>query len=143
MNQEQVARTCAEIEDALEKCRRGELTKEEYETLKAELKKQLPIITFHATFKNGRRKNEDAVPSGMSIYDLDHIPNPRAKWAEIEARDEAQQMRHRQGVMSGTLGNMLATWKKRKYIEPYGEEMTGDQQGRQQYRKTETYLKKR
>ena len=24
----------------------------------------------------------------MSIYDLDHIPNPRAKWAEIEARKE-------------------------------------------------------
>ena len=88
LDSEQVARTCAEIEDALEKCRRGELTKEEYETLKAELKKQLPIITFHATFKNGRRKNEDAVPSGMSIYDLDHIPNPRAKWAEIEARRE-------------------------------------------------------
>ena len=62
---------------------------------------------------------------------------------DIFTRDEAQQMRHRQGVMSGTLGNMLATWKKRKYIEPYGEEMTGDQQGRQQYRKTETYLKKR
>ena len=88
LDSEQVARTCAEIEDALEKCRCGELTKEEYETLKAELKKQLPIITFHATFKNGRRKNEDAVPSGMSIYDLDHIPNPRAKWAEIEARKE-------------------------------------------------------
>jgi len=88
LDSEQVARTCAEIEDALEKCRCGEITKEEYETLKAELKKQLPIITFHATFKNGRRKNEDAVPSGMSIYDLDHIPNPRAKWAEIEARKE-------------------------------------------------------
>ena len=88
LDSEQVARTCAEIEDALEKCRRGELTKEEYETKKAELKKQLPIITFHATFKNGRRKNEDAVPSGMSIYDLDHIPNPLAKWAEIEARKE-------------------------------------------------------
>ena len=88
LDSEQVARTCAEIEDALEKCRCGELTKEEYETLKAELKKQLPIITFHATFKNGRRKNEDAEPSGLSIYDLDHIPNPRAKWAEIEARKE-------------------------------------------------------
>ena len=86
LDSELVAQTCAEIEDALEKCRRGELTKEEYETLKAELKKQLPIITFHATFKNGRRKNEDAEPSGLSIYDLDHIPNPRAKWAEIEAR---------------------------------------------------------
>ena len=83
-----VARICAEIEDALEKCRRGEITKEEYETLKAALKKKLPIITFHATFKNGRRKNDDAIPSGLSIYDLDHIENPRAKWAEIEARKE-------------------------------------------------------
>ena len=83
-----VARVCAEIEDALEAHRRGELTKEEYETKKAELKKQLPVATFHATFKNGKRKNDDAIPSGMSIYDLDHIPNPRAKWAEIEARKE-------------------------------------------------------
>ena len=81
-----VAKVCAEIEDALEKCCRGEITKEEYEALKARLKKQLPIITFHATFKNGKRKNEDAVPSGFSIYDLDHIENPRAKWASIEPR---------------------------------------------------------
>ena len=84
----QVARVCAEIEDALEACKRGELTQGEYETLKATLKKKLPIFTFHALFKNGRRKNDDAIPSGLSIYDLDHIPNPRAKWAEIEARRE-------------------------------------------------------
>ena len=84
----QVARTCAEIEDALEKFRRGELSQDEYETIKASLKKKLPIITFHATFKNGRRKNNEAIPSGLSIYDLDHIPNPREKWAEIEARKE-------------------------------------------------------
>ena len=84
----QVAKTCAEIEDALEKFRRGEITMEEYETLKAQLKKRLPIITFHATFKNGRRKNDDAIPSGLSIYDLDHIPNPREKWEEIQARKE-------------------------------------------------------
>ena len=83
-----VARTCAEIEDTLEKFRRGEIAKEEYETLKATLKKRLPIITFHATFKNGRRKNDDAIPSGLSIYDLDHIPNPRSKWEEIESRKE-------------------------------------------------------
>ena len=84
----QVARTCAEIEDALEKCRRGEITKEEYETMKANLKKRLPILTFHATFKNGRRKNDDAVPSGLSIYDLDHIENPRAKWDSMKERAE-------------------------------------------------------
>ena len=83
-----VARTCAEIEDTLEKFRRGEIAKEEYETLKATLKKRLPIITFHAIFKNGRRKNDDAIPSGLSIYDLDHIPNPREKWEEIESRKE-------------------------------------------------------
>ena len=53
----QVAQTCAEIEDALEAFRRGELTKEEFEKQKAELKKKLPVATFHATFKNGRRKN--------------------------------------------------------------------------------------
>ena len=84
----QVAHTCAEIEDALEKCRRGELNKEDFETLKGELKKRLPIATFHATFKNGRRKNDEAIPSGLSIYDIDHIPNPRAKWEEIEPRKE-------------------------------------------------------
>ena len=83
-----VAKTCAELEDALERCRRGELTKEEYETIKGELKKLLPVATFHATFKHGRRKNDEAIPSGLSIYDIDHIPNPRAKWAEIEPRKE-------------------------------------------------------
>ena len=81
-----VARVCAEIEDALEKCRRGEITKEEYETIKSALKKRLPIFTFHATFRHGRRKNGDAIPSGLSIYDLDHIENPREKWASIEPR---------------------------------------------------------
>ena len=84
----QVARTCAEIEDALEKSRKGEIAQDEYETLKGQLKKRLPIITFHATFKNGRRKNDEAIPSGLSIYDLDHIPNPREKWAEIEPKKE-------------------------------------------------------
>ena len=81
-----VAQVCAEIEDALEKCRRGEMACEEYETLKAELKKRLPIFTFHATFANGRRKNDEAIPSGLSIYDLDHIPNPREKWDSIAPR---------------------------------------------------------
>ena len=84
----QVARICAEIEDALEKYRRGEMSKDDFESLKGQLKKRLPIFTFHATFKNGRRKNDEAIPSGLSIYDLDHIPNPREKWAEIEPGKE-------------------------------------------------------
>ena len=77
-----VSLICAEIEDALEKLRRGELKKEEYERMKTQLKSQLPILTPHATFKNGRRLNADAIPSGLSIYDKDHIPNPKGYWEE-------------------------------------------------------------
>ena len=72
-----VARVCAEIEDALEAVRRGEMSKDDFETLKAARKKTLPVITPHATFKNGRRLNADAAPSGLSMYDVDHIPDPR------------------------------------------------------------------
>ena len=77
-----VSLICAEIEDALEKLRRGELKKDEYERMKTQLKSQLPILTPHATFKNGRRLNADAIPSGLSIYDKDHIPNPKGYWEE-------------------------------------------------------------
>ncbi|MBR3859360.1 MAG: VirE protein [Bacteroidaceae bacterium] len=84
----QVAEVCRAIAQALEAHRRGEMTKEAFEATKARMKKQLPILTLHATFKNGRRKNDEAIPSGLAIYDLDHIANPRAKWAEIEARKE-------------------------------------------------------
>ena len=84
-----VAQVCADIVDARELYLRGELTKEDFETKKAELKKRLPILTPHATFKNERRLNAEAIPSGMSMYDLDHIPNPQERWAEIEPRKEA------------------------------------------------------
>ena len=83
-----VAQVCQAIAEALQKHQQGEMTKEEFEATKTRLKKQLPLLTPHATFPNGRRKNEEAIPSGFSIYDLDHIANPRAKWAEIEARRE-------------------------------------------------------
>ena len=83
-----VAEVCAQIKDALEAVRRGEMSPEDFETLKGNLKKALIIFTFHATFKKGRRKNEEAIPSGLSIYDLDHIPNPEGRWKEIEPRKE-------------------------------------------------------
>jgi hypothetical protein len=84
----QVARICAEIKDAWEQKMRGELSAEDFETLKGNLKKQLPILTPHATFKNGRRLNAEAIPSGLSIYDLDHISNPEGRWAEIAPHKE-------------------------------------------------------
>ena len=83
-----VAQVCAEIKDAWEQVKRGEITPEEFEEKKGRLKKQLPILTPHATFRNGRRLNADAVPSGLSMYDLDHIPDPEGRWREIEPRKE-------------------------------------------------------
>ena len=73
---------CAQLADALESRRRGELGNEDYEEMKRKLKAQLPILTPHATFRNGRRKNGEAIPSGLSMYDIDHIPNPRGYWEE-------------------------------------------------------------
>ena len=79
VDSEQTARACAEIEDALEKVKRGELSREDFEAFKAEQKKRLAIFTPHAMFPKGRRVNKDAVPSGLSMYDVDHIsltPSP-------------------------------------------------------------------
>ena len=71
---------CAQIEDALERKRRGEIGQEDYDTMKTRLKSRLPILTPHATFRNGRRLNADAIPSGLSIYDKDHIADPTGWW---------------------------------------------------------------
>ena len=81
-----VAKVCAEIEDALEACRRGEICREEFETEKGKLKKRLPVLTPHATFKEGRRVNSQAVPSGLAIYDKDHIEDPMGWWAQVEPK---------------------------------------------------------
>ena len=85
-----VARVCAEIEDALEAVRRGEMSKDDFETLKAARKKMLPVLTPHATFRNGRRLNADAIPSGLSMYDVDHIPDPRGYYDDHIRGREAQ-----------------------------------------------------
>ena len=76
MDAPQTAQICAEIEDALEQVRRGEMSREDFETLKRDKKKLLPVLTPHATFTDGVRQNKTAVPSGLSMYDIDHIPNP-------------------------------------------------------------------
>ena len=83
-----VAKICAEIADAREKKLEGVLTSDEFETIKQQLKQRLPILTPHATFKNGQRKNAEAVPSGLSMYDIDHIQNPRGRWEQMAPRAE-------------------------------------------------------
>ena len=82
MRSSKVKMVCAQLVDALESKLRGEMCNDDYEEMKKKLKSQLPILTPHATFRNGRRKNDEAIPSGLSIYDIDHIPNPRGYWEE-------------------------------------------------------------
>ena len=78
-----VARVCAGIADAWEQWKRGELAREEYDTVKNREKRRLPIFTFHATFPGGRRLNADAVPTGLSMYDIDHLDAPREYFAHV------------------------------------------------------------
>lgn len=74
MDNEQVANTCQEIASKLQQVKEGTLTREAFETIKAKLKAEnLPVVCFHATFTDGHRSNQSAVPSGLSIYDMDHL----------------------------------------------------------------------
>ena len=58
---------------------------------------------------------------------------------DIFTREEASQMRNRQGITTGSLSSMLSTWKNRNYIELYeGGVLSGDR-NRQQYAKTALY----
>ena len=88
LDSRRVAEVCSIIAEALKKHQQGEMTQEEFETLKSRMKKELPIITPHATFQNGRRKNDEAIPSGLSMYDKDHMTDPVAYWKDIESRIE-------------------------------------------------------
>ena len=61
---------------------------------------------------------------------------------EIFTREEAGLMRQRLGIRSGSLRQMLGNWTHRRYIEPYGMEVSKQDLNRQRYIKTEEYLMK-
>ena len=77
LDNEKTASVCADIKEALEKVKRGEMNRKDFEEYKSNRKKELGIFTPHATFLFGERKNERAVPSGLSMYDIDHITDPK------------------------------------------------------------------
>ena len=60
---------------------------------------------------------------------------------EVFTREEAGLLRQRQGIRTGSLTYMLSNWKKRGYIEIYGDVMPQQEIARQRYVKTEMYLK--
>ena len=84
-----VGRICASIADCLEAVKRGELAREEFKTQKTTLKNQLPAFYFHALFRTEKQAgkatnhtNDNVLrPSGLSIFDIDDLPDPRAYWS--------------------------------------------------------------
>lgn len=91
MDSQTTAQICADIEDALENVKRGEMSREDFETFKREKKKELMVLTPHATYSDGHRSNDSAVPSGLSMYDVDHIPDPRGYFNNL-VRDRCREL---------------------------------------------------
>ena len=69
-------------------CRRCELIEKETDpNRRSELKRGSKIILYNASFPKGNRKNEDAVPSGLMMLDLDHTQeSPQAIFERIKEK---------------------------------------------------------
>jgi hypothetical protein len=89
---QQVSNTCKEIAANLLKVKEGTLTREAFNKLKTQLKEDnLPVVCYHASFSDGYRHNQSAVPSGLSIYDVDHLEmDPRAYYINKVAGREVE-----------------------------------------------------
>ena len=80
--------------------------------------------------ENGREVKDHPGPQNL----LDQLP-------DVFSREEAQQLRQRLHINTGTLKAMISNWKKREYIEEYGEIVPKSEIARQLYTKTSIYLK--
>ena len=85
-----VNEVCGQIAQALLRVKQGEMSRTEFENYKKAMKKQLPVLTPHAIFKNGERNNANAIPSGLSMYDIDHIENPRGYYQSMISGRETE-----------------------------------------------------
>ena len=72
VDSEQTARVCAEIEDALEKVKRGEMSREDFETYKAEQKKQLAVFPNGPGITVGNIRKY--VYSAIQRHNVPHMP---------------------------------------------------------------------
>lgn len=67
---ESVARLCGEVSGG-----------------RLEAKRRLPAFCFHATFSANERRNENAIPSGLFMLDIDHVGDAERLCADILGRD--------------------------------------------------------
>lgn len=85
-----VAKKIAEYRADLKKLEKGDITKNFFDDRKKLTKGSLPVFMFQAReFINGERNSDNALPSGMSPFDLDHIGDARAYYNNnVESRIE-------------------------------------------------------
>ena len=69
-----------EISELGEKLKAGTITMSEYDVQKAAAKKRSWCLLPHAYFPGGKRCNEDAVPSGLYGFDIDHMAVAPRDW---------------------------------------------------------------
>ena len=100
---------CAELADALEHYLRGEMTKEDYKTLKTQKKLKSYFYTPHAHFAKGYKSNEgEPEDSGKAIVDLDGCDNFTELYEEkLKGRERELGINMVNRSVSGTGGHIL------------------------------------
>ena len=91
------------------------------------------MVFFGNAIEEADNTTQSSKPGPMNLLDL--LP-------QIFTREEAAQMRQRQGIKEGDVKGMLNNWKSRGYIEAYGGTRLPEEMHLQQYIKTPEYLNK-
>ena len=109
VDSEKTGRICAELADTLEQHLRGELSKDEYKTKKAEIKLGDAFYTPHAHFNKAYKSNEgEPVDSGKAIIDLDGCENFTELYAKrLMGRERELGINMVNRSVSGTGGHVL------------------------------------
>ncbi|MBR0432118.1 MAG: DUF3987 domain-containing protein [Bacteroidaceae bacterium] len=106
---ERTRRICAELADALEMCRRGELSVDDYKEMKRVKKTGCQFYTPHAHFAKGYKRNDgEPVDSGKAVIDLDGCEHFAELYAErLKGRERALGIDMVNRSVSGTGGHVL------------------------------------
>ncbi len=99
----------ASLADALEQCRRGELSKDAYKAMKTEQKLGARFYTPHAHFRKGYKSSEgDPEDSGKAIIDLDGCEHfPQLYDAHLKGKERELGINLANISLSNTGGHLL------------------------------------
>ena len=85
VDNQKVAETCLQIAALVAQMAdcKDEAARRELQDKISALKRGLPALCWHATFRNGKRNSFSAIPSGLAMIDVDHIDEPRRVFEEV------------------------------------------------------------